>query len=390
MIGNRVLIVDDDQRICRIVKRVADSLGVESMTTDKAEWFMSAYLGYEPNVVLMDLQMPRIDGIELLRFLADNDSSAAIVLVSGMDKSVIETTESFGLSLGLNMAGSLRKPIDINEAKSLLAKQFRPFKKSIDEPIKITEDELSDAIDGNQLVVHYQPQIRLQSGELVGAEALVRWQHPSHGLLYPDAFISVAEGNIELIGRLTDFVVNSGLRNAIEWQDQGVHLSFAFNLSATSLMDLKLPDKIERITRIHGFDPKKLVMEITESVAMEDPSRTMDILARFRLKNIRLSIDDFGTGYSSLVQLYRFPFNEMKIDKSFVMKSMTDEEAAAIVRITVELGHSFGLTVVAEGVEDQRTYDWLKGLDCELGQGYFISKPVDAPRFIAWAQQYEH
>ncbi len=389
MDGNRVLIVDDDQRICRIIKRVADSIGVESMTTNKAEWFISAYLGYEPNVVLMDLQMPNIDGVELLRFLAKNDSAAAIILVSGMDKSVIETTESLGLSLGLNMAGILRKPVDINDVKSMLERQFGPFKKKDNNDVRISAHELSEAIDQNQLVVHYQPKVQLQTGQLIGTEVLVRWQHPSHGLLYPDAFISVAEGSIELIGRLTVFVLNTALRKAVEWRDQGMHLSLSLNLSATSLVDLKLPDTIHDILQIHGFDPNMCVLEITESVAMEDPSRTMDILTRFRLKNIRLSIDDFGTGYSSLVQLYRLPFNEIKIDKSFVMKSMQDEEAAAIVRITIDLGHSLGLTVVAEGIEDQETYDWLKELGCEIGQGYFISKPINARRFPIWVQQHE-
>ncbi len=389
MVRNRVLIVDDDQRICRIIKRIADKIGVESMTTDKAEWFISAYLNFEPNVVFMDLQMPHIDGVELLRFLASNDSAAAIILISGMDKSVVETTESLGLSLGLNMAGSLPKPIDINDAKSILERQFGPFKKKGNNDVPISADELSEAIDQNQLVVHYQPTVQLQTGKLLGTEVLVRWQHPIHGLLYPDAFISVAEGSVELIGRLTDLVLNTALRKAIEWRDQGMHLSLSLNLSATSLVDLKLPDTIRGILQIHGFDPKMLVLEITESVAMEDPSRTMDILTRFRLKNIRLSIDDFGTGYSSLVQLYRLPFNEMKIDKSFVMKSIRDEEAAAIVRITIDLGHSLGLTVVAEGIENQETYDWLKELGCDIGQGYFISKPVDARRFPIWVQQHE-
>ena len=387
--SNRVLIVDDDQRICRIIKRVADGIGVEAITTDKSEYFISAYLEYEPNVILMDLQMPHIDGVELLRFLAENNSSSAIVLISGMDKSVIETSVNLGLSLGLNMAGSLCKPIDIDDARSMLERQFGTVSKKANFDAKISEDELSEAIDQNQLVVHYQPKIELQSGELAGVEALVRWQHPDHGLLYPDAFISIAEGSVELIGRLTEFVLNTALRKAIEWRDQGENLSFSFNLSATSLMDLKLPDKILQILRIHRFNPEMTILEITESVAMEDPSRTMDILTRFRLMNIRLSIDDFGTGYSSLVQLYRLPFNEMKIDKSFVMKSMLDKEAASIVRITIELGHSLGLTVVAEGIEDQETYDWLKELGCEIGQGYFISKPIDARGFPVWMQQHK-
>lgn len=154
------------------------------------------------------------------------------------------------------------------------------------------------------------------------------------------------------------------------------------------LHDLSLPDKVTKMLAEHDFDPDRLIVEITESGAMEDPSLTMDILTRLRLKNIRLSIDDFGTGFSSLVQLYRMPFNEIKVDKSFVMKAMAEKEAAAIVRITIDLGHGLGLKVVAEGVEDQETYDWLKKLGCDIGQGYFISRPVDAVNLESWVKEY--
>ncbi len=385
---NRVLIVDDDQRICRIIKRVADDLDIDSMTTDKPALFMSAYLGYEPNLILMDLQMPRLDGVELLRFLAQNDCAAAIILVSGMDKSVIETTTNLGKTLGLHMAGSLNKPIEISDVKALLEKQFEPVERSSGDELRIAEDELSQAIDQNQLVVHYQPQVFLQTGEVVGVEALVRWQHPIHGLLYPDTFIPVAENSENLISQIMEFVLEAVLRDETERQKQGANLSISVNLSAQSLSDLKLPDRIHKLLQAHHFDPQMLVLELTESAAMDDPSLTMDVLTRLRLKNIKLSIDDFGTGYSSLLHLYRLPFNEMKIDKSFVMKSLADEEAAAIVRITVELARSLGLTVVAEGIENQETYDWLNKLGCDIGQGYFISKPVDAQSFLDWLQQY--
>lgn len=387
---NRVLIVDDDIRICRIIKRVADNLGIASLTTNKPALFMSAYLGYEPNLIFLDLQMPGLDGVELLRFLAENDSTATIVLVSGMDKSVIETTVSLGISLGLNMAGSLIKPIEISDAKALLEKQFEHSERIPEDDLRITEDELSSAIEQDQLVVHYQPKVLLRTGEVIGAEALVRWQHPIHGLLYPDSFIPIAEESTELIGRLTDSVLETACRDKTEWNKLGLSLNVSVNLSVRSLSDLRLPDRIQALLQTHDIDPRSIVLEVTESAAMDDPSLTMDVLTRLRLKNIRLSIDDFGTGYSSLLHLYRLPFNEMKIDKSFVMKSLEDEEAAAIVRITIDLARSLDLTIVAEGVENQETYDWLKTIACDIGQGYFISKPVDAQLFLNWLQHYNH
>ncbi|HIM07756.1 MAG: EAL domain-containing response regulator [Gammaproteobacteria bacterium] len=388
MSKNRVLIIDDDQRICRLIKRVADGLGVESFVTDNPELFESAYLGYEPNVILMDLQMPKLDGIELLRKLAEYQSKAAIILASGMDKSVLETTEELGKSLGLNMFGFLNKPIDIDDVKKILEKQFDPVKERTTQTLIITEADLLQAIEQNELVVYYQPQIQLETGKVIGTEALVRWQHPEHGLLFPDSFIPLAESNKELIGLLTYAVMETALQDDMKRREKGIELNLSINLSANLLSDLTLPDKVEELLTTYRFDPNRLLLEVTESGAMENPLLTMDILTRLRLKNIRLSIDDFGTGFSSLVQLYRMPFNEIKVDKSFVMKAMTDKEAAAIARITIDLGHSLGLEVVAEGVEDQETYDWLKGLSCEIGQGYFISRPVDVDQFSDWLNKY--
>ena len=297
MSNNRVLIVADDQRICRIIKRVADDLGVESFATDNPELFESAYFGYEPNVILMDLQMPKLDGVELLRKLAAHHSKAAIILISGMDKSVLETTDDLGKSLGLNMAGFLNKPIDIDNIKKILKQHFDPVKERPSQSLKLTENELLQAIDQNELVVYYQPQIQLESGKVIGAEALVRWQHPEHGLLFPDAFIPLAEHNKDLIELLTYSVLNNVLQSSTLKKEITSDLNVSINLSATMLHDLSLPDKVSKMLTEHDFDPDRLIVEITESGAMEDPSLTMYILTRLRLKNIRLSIDDFGTGF---------------------------------------------------------------------------------------------
>lgn len=388
MIENRVLIIDDDQRICRIIKRVADDLGIESFAIDNPELFEATILDFQPNIIFMDLQMPKLDGVELLRKLADQHSEAAIILASGMDKSVIETTGELGNSLGLNMAGFLQKPIEIDTMIAILQRPFETVTTQAPKSIKVTEEELEKAITQNELVVHYQPQIHLSSGKIVGLEALVRWQHPEHGLLLPDVFIPMAEQKKELIDLLTYSVLDNVLHNSTLKKIITSDIKVSINLSARMLHDLSLPDKVAKVLAEHDFDPDRLVVEITESGAMEDPALTMDILTRLRLKNIRLSIDDFGTGFSSLVQLYRMPFNEIKVDKSFVMKAMDDKEAATIVRTTIELGHGLGLKVVAEGIEGKETLDWLKELGCDIGQGYFISRPVDVDNLESWVKEY--
>ena len=389
MPDNRVLIVDDDLRICRVIKRVATELGVESKATDDPGLnFWREIERFEPNVIFIDLQMPQIDGVQLLRSLAEAKSTAAIVLVSGMDRSIVETSEELGKSLGLNMSGILIKPIDIDEIRDMLLRNFDVVETHLRDALEFSEEELSEAIRNNELVVHYQPQIELVTDKVVGMEALVRWQHPKHGLVFPDNFIPLAENNDRLIRELTYAVLETILREDLFQRDDIHELNVSLNLSARMLGDLSLPDQFEKMLQGQQFSPGQLLIEVTESGAMEDAALTMDILTRFRIKGFRLSLDDFGTGYSSMVQLYRLPFNEIKVDKSFVMRLLTDEEAASIVRLTIDLGHSLGLEVVAEGIEDQETYDWLKSLQCEIGQGYFISRAMDAEKFVHWYDQY--
>jgi len=389
MSKNRVLIIDDDARIGRVIQRLANSLQVDTFVIDDPDLFESTYHTYQPNIIFLDLQMPRFDGVELLRKLAESDCKAAIILMSGVDKSVMETALKFGRSLQLQMVGTFTKPMNISDLKSALIKNFHQEVVSAKSAEIISQADLRKAINGDDLVVFYQPQVCLKTGKISGAEALVRWQHPDYGLLAPDSFIPIAEEDPDLIGPLTFFVLGKAVEQFRILEESGTNINLSVNISARLLSDLDLPDRIERLLRQYQFNPHRLILEITESGAMEDPSLTMDILTRLRLKNIRLSLDDFGTGFSSLVQLYRMPFNELKVDKSFVMGAISNKEAAAISRVTIDLGHSLGLDVVAEGVEDEETFTWLGSLGCEIGQGYFISRPLEAAAFLSWINDYK-
>ncbi len=379
MTGNRLLTVDDDPRISRLVHRVAEKIGFDSLEISDSTEFEGAFSDFKPDVILLDLNMPGTDGVELLRFLAGQKSRAAIFLISGVDARVIHTTARLGRELGLNMAGELHKPVEVAGLQSELAKHYR-------EDTKITESDLAEALESDQLFVRYQPKMDLKSRHVVGAEALVRLRHPDRGEVFPDDFIPLAEASKQ-IAALTDKVLETVLEESARVKKRWHDLTFAVNLSPILLSDLTLPDRVIETLGAHDFDPSRLVLEVTESGAMEDPAATMDILARLRLKGVQLSIDDFGTGYSSLVQLYRLPYSEIKIDKSFTIEMKSDIEAETIVRSIIGLGHSIGLKVVAEGIEDQETMDALADLGCDIGQGYYISRPKEAPQFEEWLNQ---
>jgi diguanylate cyclase (GGDEF)-like protein len=243
--------------------------------------------------------------------------------------------------------------------------------------------ELRRAIEQNKLSLYFQPKVRLDDGQVTCAEALVRWDHPRHGMLSPDVFVPIAE-QTGLIRPLARWVLDAALRQCNRWRRDGLDLSVAVNLSMRNLHDPEVVDTIRQLLSRWGIPPARLVIEITESSLMADATRAMDILSRLRAMGISISIDDFGTGYSSLAYLKRLPVDELKIDKSFVANIASDENDAAIVRSTIRLAHDLGLSVVAEGIEDQQTLEFLTGLGCDVAQGYFISRPLPVLALGDW------
>ncbi len=374
----RLLIIDDELKMAKIVAKGGEMCGYVTAYTDKADEFFHRLATWCPTVVVVDLQMPDTDGIELLRAMADQKVTANVVVCNGIDVRTIDTTIRLGTELGLEMRGSLNKPVRLAEIRNLLESLKAPSDSG-------GLDALSRAIDKDELFLAYQPKIDLHTGAAVGAEALVRWRTPSGTVMPPDSFLPYAEEH-GLMGSLTDWVMRNAVDQLAKWAADDFCINLAVNISATNLHDLSLPDSLADMCHAAGLKANSFTLELTETASMRDAAKMMDVLARFRIKDFSLSIDDFGTGFSSLVQLQRLPFSEIKIDKSFVFGMDTIKENAVIAKTVIDMGHNLGLQVCAEGVENEASLRMLKQFGCDFAQGYYFSKPIaasDIPPFFA-------
>jgi predicted signal transduction protein with EAL and GGDEF domain len=250
-----------------------------------------------------------------------------------------------------------------------------------------TLEQLRTALDTEQLIPHYQPKLDLRSDRVIGVEALVRWEHPDRGLLFPDVFLPLAE-QAGLMRRLALRVLERSLSDLRDWRDQGLDLTVAVNLSVSNLQDIALPDQVAMLLDAFSVPADALVLEITEDVLMADAARSQQVMAGLRRLGVRLSVDDYGTGYSSLAYLRALPVDELKLDRSFVTHLTTDDRSAAIVRSTLQLSRDLGMTMVVEGVEDAAALAALRDWGCDTAQGYHIARPMPADRFLGWLSEW--
>ena len=383
LFGDRLLVIDDEAAFGQIVKRVAEASGFEVIVTDDPSIFTNAARQWHPTVIVLDLKMPGTDGVQLLRTLAADNCTAHVVLSSGSDVKVLESAMQLGRERGLNMSEALPKPIRVERLKERLAGLKR-----VSKPLLVAD--LAAALAADQLFLEYQPKLDCRFGRITGAEALVRWRHPTQGIIRPKQFIALAE-ETGLIHGVTDWVVATAAAQAASWRADNVDLevAVAVNFSASDLADLDLPERLEQHCRNAAIDPGFLTLELTETGAMRQALQLMDVLTRLRLKGFKLSIDDFGTGYSSLVQLQQAPFSEIKVDLSFVTQMMSNAGCRVIVEIIIDLARKLGLKSVAEGVEDGAALKTLIDLGCDMAQGYFISRPIAADLIPGFVRSYE-
>lgn len=386
----RVMVVEDDPFLADLTSRQLSKLGVASV--DRAEDGKAAIDcladGTDIDVMFVDLNMPGMDGIELLRHLAEATLDVAIVLVSGEDPRVLQTAEDIGKAHGLPVLGALPKPLKGPAIKTMLDRMHKMARTNRARTgSRLPLQDLLVGLDQGHLDVFYQPKVNLQTRELESVEALARWRHPDLGLVGPDAFIPVAEEG-GVIDRLTDQIMERALAQGAAWRDTGLDIRLALNVSVESLRVLDLPDRINRLTEAAGLEPGSVVLEVTESRLMDDIISSLDILVRLRMRGFSLSIDDFGTGYSSMQQLQRIPFNELKIDRSFVTGARIDPAARAILESSADLARKLNMRLVAEGVETEDDWTMVLALGCNLAQGYFIARPMQGSELPRWLEDW--
>jgi EAL domain-containing protein (putative c-di-GMP-specific phosphodiesterase class I) len=376
-----ILVVDDDEAIGEYVVAAAEGMGFNCTATTNGTDFVAA-LNPEVSLILVDLMMPGMDGIEVLRYLGQQQCKAGVVLMSGFDRRVLATAEALAESLDLTMEGCLQKPFRLVELEAKLRSHTSRYAKPESRhasAIEVTEAQLRGAIERKEFVVYYQPQIDIASGQVVGLEALVRWQHPEHGLVFPDAFIGRAEA-LGMIDQIFWLVAKRALRETgLIKTREGKSPTLSLNVSPSSLHDLSFPER---------FVALALILEVPMSGLFKELSSALDILIRLRMQRVKLSIDDFGTGYAMMQQLRNVPATELKIDKSFVQDMHAKEASRVMVRKTIELGHELGMHVIAEGVETAEQLDYLRENGCDLAQGYYFCKPVPPLQLAIWLQSF--
>ena len=388
MTSPRILIIDDNPDVVALITAAADYKGIACIVAADAETFLAA-LTPDISLILLDLVMPNVDGVELLRMLGEQKCATPIVLMSGVGARILETAVSLAKSLGLTVAGHLRKPFRIAELETFFelppASQTAAHKTR---DVLLEDDELTRAMAQDEFILHYQPQIETATGRCIGMEALVRWDHPTKGLIFPNDFIEYAE-DLELIDKLTWLVIERGFIEMGHVVDaNGRPLRLSLNISVFSLRDIYFPDTLLALAGQHDIELRHIMLEITESGLIRELSQTLDVLTRLRMKGVGLSIDDFGTGYSMMQQLRHIPANEIKIDKSLV-QGMNGHNDRVMIEKIIEMGAELGMTVVAEGTENAEQIDFLASRKCNIIQGYFFSKPLPPEAFLTWLSSHE-
>ncbi len=390
---HRVVVLDDDRFSRQVMSAMFARIGVAQVDEIDDPRKLLDHLSRAaavPDLLLLDLRMPSVDGVTLLRPLAEMGYAGGVIVFSGASEDVLDMALRLGASFGLNMLGALKKPPRAEALLGLLQKlELAPLKAS---PLKVVDrcasasregSALREAIGAGQMRCVYQPKVRLRERSLVGAEALVRWHHPTDGIIPPSNFVTLAE-QIGLIGELTRVVVEQAVAQAARWRVGGRDFVMSINVSALNLCESGFVEWMVSCVRGEGVSPAWVCLEITESHLGGDPLLLAESLTRLRLHGFRLSIDDFGTGFSSMRRLRDIAFDELKIDRGFTHGAATDPRRAAVFRASVRVARDLGIEVVAEGIENRADWDFSLGNGAGVGQGYFISRPLSADAFENW------
>lgn len=386
---NEIWIIDDDPFAAKLTqKQVAACLPEAEVTTHTdpvATWqALKPDGGQHVDLIVLDLRMPTMDGITFVRNLATASYPGKLIFCSGQNDRMLAAAQQIAEGQGLQILGSLQKPTAIEALRQLL--EHRP-RHAAGQTAAVVADDIERALNLGEFCNYYQPKVTLRDRSFHGVEALVRWISEG-STISPDAFIPVAE-SAGLIARLTNIVIDQAFTDLAYWQKLGLRPHLSLNLSVPGLTDLTLPDQLLEYCQRNAISPERITLELTESKIIHQASCSLDILSRLSLHGFNLSIDDFGTGYSSLTQLRSIPFNELKIDRSFVTGVAENPSLQAIVNSSISLVRELGMALVAEGVESQADWAYISRAGCDLAQGFFIAKPMPAQAIPVWLELWE-
>jgi EAL domain-containing protein (putative c-di-GMP-specific phosphodiesterase class I) len=341
------------------------------------------------HVLVCDLQTPGMDGVELLRHVAEEQLADSIIIASALEPALIGTVEEMARSHGLQVLGAVEKPLTRSKLQGLLRLYHpRAAPKQPSAPLAMmTLAEIAEGVRQDQFVPYFQPKVSVATRELVGVEALIRWNHPTRGMVPPAAFIPAAE-DTPLIHDLTWAMVDKSISQWHAWGARGWSLSVSINFSVHVVSEVSVVERMARAINQHRVEPGNVVLEVTESVLSKNAAHMLEALARLRLKGFGLSIDDFGTGYSSMQQLSRISFTELKIDRSFVHGAASRRHLRTILESSLDLARKLKLKSVAEGVEREEDWELLRELGCDTAQGYLVARPMPEEQLWPWYEQW--
>ncbi|MEM6382801.1 MAG: EAL domain-containing response regulator [Pseudomonadota bacterium] len=383
-----VLVVDDDPLLLAVCKAFFKRRQAENVLTATSALEALGLIQDHPEIdlVLCDLNMPDVDGLQFLRILAEQAFSTPIIIISGEDGTILRSAHALAKAQGLAMLGKIAKPINHSELEDVLEQSAEPtIGQQPSRQTPITEQEFREALTKGEIRAHLQPVVECESGQVVSAEALARWNHPVHGPILPDAFVPPLE-QAGLIPELTEHILTDALATKVACKSAGYDLQIAVNTDAYTISQLDFPDRISAIAASAGVRNSDIKLELTERNLIDDGPGSMEVLTRLRLRRFAISIDDFGTGNSNLQQLCTFPLTELKIDKAFLDGVATDRAKAVCLNAIVSLARSLNLQTVAEGIETEHDMMLVSEAGVKYAQGHHIAKPLDPDAFLRWLQ----
>lgn len=390
----RLLVVEDDdfqRRMLAIQLRHLGAVDVNEAFSGREALALLSDIG-EVDIIITDLDMPGMDGMELIRRLGESACTASVIISSALDAPLVESVRTMTTTYGIDLLGVLEKPPETQEILRLIGaykpgqNNSRPFAAPAAE--QYSPAELNTALEADQFEPFFQPKVELATGRLCGFEGLARWRHPDRGVLSPHAFIDIMESD-GLIDKLTEVMLDKASRECVAWHRAGLDIRVSVNLSPSSLADVNLASHLINRVRLQGLDPGHMILEITETAVMEHVGAALENLARLRMHGFNLSIDDYGTGYSSLQQLNRIVASELKIDQSFVTQAGYRKSRRIMLQSCLDLASKLKLTAIAEGVETRQDWRLLSAYGCDQAQGYFIGKPMAADAVADWVREWD-